>query len=136
MTTENTVKEQNISQIVETFIGHNLQIGTEENFDLEYQSIFSQEGERKARDVIKHLLQECSELGFDLNRFAYFCIGGADGSEAATILNETEIIHAITLDTSDEGSVNARIKSESLKNIGKTLLVLQGIVDPIFQTVV
>lgn len=126
MSRENAVKKQTISQIVEAFIGHNIQIGTEETFDLEYQSIFSKEGERKAREVINRLLLKCSDLGFDLSRFAYFCVGGADGSEVETILNETEIIHAITLDTSDEGTVRARIKSENQKKVGKNLLVLQG----------
>ena len=117
-----------ITKKIEAFIAYNYNsnVAAEYTFDYEYQEIFANEGERKAQYIIADLLSKFSNYNLPLDQFAYFCVGGADGSETAAILKNTDINHAIMIEISDTAAESTRNRSAQLRENDKHLYVLQG----------
>ena len=115
-----------ITKKIEAFIGYNTNDNSHYTFDYEYQEIFAGEGERKAQYIIADLLSKFRNHSLRLDQFAYLCVGGADGSEPAAILKNTNIRHAIMIEISDAAAESARNRSSRLRGFDKHLYVLQG----------
>lgn len=96
------------------------------SFDKEYQSTFSEEGIRKSKYILDFLDSNDEVSGEDLSKYLFVSIGGADGSEAESILKETNIDKAILLEISDDAAESARERRDKLAKIDKTLAVFQG----------
>jgi hypothetical protein len=94
--------------------------------ETEYQDTFANEGVRKAEYVIDDLRYRASEGEFQLERLAYLCIGGADGSEVAQVLDATAISKAVMIEISDVAVKKARARAEDLEKRGKEFVVLEG----------
>lgn len=115
-----------IADRVEKLISYNNGSYTDSNIDNDYQEIFANEGERKAQYIIDDLLLRSKKADVSLSKFAYLCIGAADGSELEAILMKTNICHAIMIEFSDVAAKKARIRSDRLKEKGKILTVITG----------
>lgn len=90
--------------------------------DKSYQAKFYDDGLRKAGPVLEYVRPRFANLAF----LIYVSVGGADGSEAAAVLRDSPINHAILLEFSDEGTSQARAYAKELAKRGKRLTVLQG----------
>jgi hypothetical protein len=94
--------------------------------EVEYQDSFANEGVRKAEYVIDDLRYRASKGEFQLERLAYLCIGGADGSEVAQILDATAISKAVMIEISDVAANKAQARVDDLAKRGKEFVVLPG----------
>ena len=116
----------NISDKLEKLLRYNSAEATSFDFDEEYQNVFANEGDRKTQYIINDLSKQVEKQSIDLGDFAYLCIGGADGSESESILQNTPIRHSILIEFSDLASDNAKKRIDRLKEKGKKLYVLTG----------
>lgn len=98
----------------------------EADVDPNYQESFANEGVRKAEYIVDDLRYRESRGLLQPERLAYFCIGGADGSEVEYVLSETAISKAVMIEISDEGATAARNRMIELARRGKEFVVLQG----------
>ena len=116
----------NIAEKIEQLINYNSEDSYSFDFDKEYQTIFADEGERKTKYIIEHLLRQSEKKNVALNNFVYLCIGGADGSEPESILEKTEICHSILIEYSDSAADKAKKRAHQLQKSGKFLYVFTG----------
>lgn len=94
--------------------------------DPDYQDSFSKEGLRKAQYVVDDLSYRESQGLVRPDRLAYFCVGGADGSEVEHVLSETAISKAVMIEISAEGAAAAVDRANALRKYGKDFVVLKG----------
>jgi hypothetical protein len=71
----------NVADKLEKLIAYKSEVSSNYTFDDDYQNIFANEGERKAQYIISDLLSKSEKTGVSLSKFAYLCVGAADGSE-------------------------------------------------------
>lgn len=96
-------------------------------FDEEYQSIFKDEGDRKSHYILEQFNTNEEIKNENLSKYVFVSIGGADGSEAESILMNSNIEKAILLELSTSGCESARKKSKKLsKELNKELIVCEG----------
>lgn len=98
----------------------------EDAADPEYQESFAGEGSRKAQYIVDDLRLRESEGQLRPIRLAYFCVGGADGSEVEHVLSGTGIPKAVMIEISSDGVAAARERSQRLASNGKEFVVVQG----------
>ncbi|HYN08689.1 MAG TPA: hypothetical protein VES67_15005 [Vicinamibacterales bacterium] len=90
-----------------------------------YQTIFIGKGARKGREIADDLTKRVS--ADELAQYLYFSVGGADGSEAAWILENTPIAYAVMVDYSQAACDLARVKSQSISaSLGKSFKTICG----------
>lgn len=94
--------------------------------DADYQEKFANEGLRKAEYVVDDLRYRESKGLVQPERLAYFCVGGADGSEVEYVLSETAISKAVMIEISSEAAAAASNRAASLAQYEKEFVVLQG----------
>ena len=94
--------------------------------DPDYQDSFSNEGLRKAQYVVDDLRYRESQGLVRTERLAYFCVGGADGSEVEHVLSETAISKAVMIEIDSDGAAAAIRRATALSEHGKDFVVLQG----------
>ena len=113
----------NISDKLEAFLAYNKKGDPSHyGFDSEYQQTFANEGQRKAKYIVDDLLAKAEKEKVSLNKFAYLCIGGADGSEPETVLSDTPIDYAVMIEISDSAAEEAKKNPNFLKHVEKHLL--------------
>jgi hypothetical protein len=115
----------NLSEKIEEFLLYHARHPTRSTDD-SYQSIFSDEGLRKARYVIDDIAKKAAHFGLDLRTLSVLSIGGADGSEIEALLTETGIPRGILLEWSPSACNVARARAQSLEERNKQLKVLEG----------
>jgi hypothetical protein len=94
--------------------------------DVEYQQTFAGEGARKVEYILGDLRRHEALGDVRMQELAYLSIGGADGSEAEYVLSQTDISHAVMVETSSAAVEIARDKAQQLARQGKKLVVLHG----------
>ncbi|MBV7535103.1 hypothetical protein KW842_04895 [Duganella sp. sic0402] len=114
---------RNLSEFINAVIAGSYQTG---GHDVEYQETFADEGGRKVQYIIDDLDFRTKQGILAPENLAYFCIGGADGSEVEHVLNNTGISRAVMIEYSDSGASKARERAASLAQCGKEFVVIQG----------
>ncbi|MBF0583456.1 MAG: toll/interleukin-1 receptor domain-containing protein [Magnetococcales bacterium] len=95
--------------------------------DEEYQKIYAEEGERKSRYIVDFLRKKQEKGVLDLKFCRFLSIGGADGSEAESVLRQTEIPEGALIEISTYAANLARQRAVRLKaETGKILHVKEG----------
>ncbi|MBA8835182.1 hypothetical protein [Rhizobium leguminosarum] len=92
----------------------------------EYQSIFADEGKRKAEWIISDLTNRAKQGTINLDDAVYLSIGGADGSEIIEVLENTGIRYGVLLEYDDGAAQVARDRARKLQAEGKQLFVSVG----------
>ena len=115
-----------LARKLELFLGELYAENRNVKSDINYQSIFSDEGLRKSQYIIDDLESKVAQYDLDLSRFALISIGGADGSEIESLLRSGKIKHGLLLERSGSACTRARSRATQLEKEGKSLEVLQG----------
>lgn len=118
-------KEENKkrSDIIKCFLGKRIRTEYEKTGIIAYHESFKQSGIEKA----KWIIQDLNTRGLNLNRFAYFSVGGSIGAEINFILANTDIERGLLLEYDSSATDLARsdFYESSLKN-KKVLEIVTG----------
>lgn len=96
------------------------------SFDDDYQAIFADEGYRKTNYIVDDILAREAKGQLVSRQLCYLSIGGADGTEAASVMEKTGILNGIVVEISDAAATSARTLSDDLAGRGMRLRVFQG----------
>lgn len=120
---EKTPSKKDLQKIIEDLLGQPYSVV---EGDEEYQQGFGEEGGRKAHYIIDDLRYRETEGDVRISELGYLSVGGADGSEIAWVLKETDISKGVIVELSDSGAQRARERAIELSKLGKELVVIQG----------
>jgi hypothetical protein len=112
----------NLQAEVKRLLGTKVKMPRSTRFDRIYHESFETSGMKKAVEVLADLQRH----PINLERCAYFSIGGSTGSEIFHVLNNCQIRYGLLLEYNPSATMIAQEKRATLQKIGKELVIVTG----------